>query len=119
MNPVDAAALAAQAAPGGSDTNAMFFPMLIIIAVLFYFLILRPQRREQKQAQEMRENIQRGDRVKSIGGIYGSVTAVDTTRGIVKVKVDKNVELEFDKGAIATVIRKDDEKSSGEQAASK
>lgn len=121
MDSLHALALAAQApaaAPEGNP-NAMFFPMLAIIAVLFYLLILRPQRREQQQVQSMRESLKRGDRVKSIGGIYGVVTGVDTTPGTVRVRVDKNVELEFDKGAIATVIRKDEEKSTSEPSITK
>ncbi len=123
MNAAEVIALAAQAtaappAQAPNDAN-MLYPMLAVIALLFYFVILRPQRREQKQAQDMRDSVQRGDRVKSIGGIYGVVTAVEAIKGTVKVRVDKNVELEFDKGAIATVIRKEDEKTSGETSGAK
>lgn len=110
MDSLQVVALAAQAqaqAPEGNP-NSFFFPMLAVIAVLFYLLILRPQRREQQQVQAMREGVKRGDRVKSIGGIHGTVTGVDATAGTVRVRVDKNVELDFDKAAIATVIRKDE-----------
>lgn len=114
MDSLNALALAAQSQAPASGGDTMFFPMLIIIAVIFYLVILRPQRREQQKIQAMRDSLKRGDRVKSIGGIHGTVTLVDETKGTVKVRVDKSVELEFDKAAIATVFRKDEEKSASE-----
>jgi preprotein translocase subunit YajC len=83
-------------------------PMLALVAMAFYFIILRPQKRDQQKVQDMRSAIKKGDRVKSIGGIYGTVAAVDTTRNIITVTVDKNVKLDFDRDAIATVVRKED-----------
>ncbi len=87
-------------------------PVIVIIMGLFYFLVIRPQKKGQKQVEEMRNTVKKGDRVKSIGGIYGIVTAVDTTNNIVSVQVDTKVKLDFDKDAIATVIRKEDVKAS-------
>lgn len=110
MDSLQVVALAAQAtAPETGNPNQYFFPMLIVIGVLFYLLILRPQRREQQQIAAMREAIKRGDRVKSIGGIHGTVTGIDATAGTVRVRVDKNVELDFDKAAIATVVVRKEE----------
>ncbi len=94
-------------------------PVIVIIMVAFYFLIIRPQKKGQQQVEEMRSTVKKGDRVKSIGGIYGTVTAVDTTNNIVSVQVDRNVKLDFDRNAIATVIRKEDAKQmrdTGKQA---
>lgn len=86
-------------------------PVIVIIMIAFYFLIIRPQKKGQQQVEEMRSAVKKGDRVKSIGGIYGTVTAVDTTNEIVSVQVDRNVKLDFDRNAIATVIRKEDAKA--------
>ena len=118
MDSVNALALAAQAQsqPGGGDLQVIL--MITIIMVIFYFVIWRPQRREQQKIQAMRDSLKRGDRVKSIGGIHGTVTLVDDTKGTVKVRVDKSVELEFDKAAIATVFRKEEDKSSSESKGS-
>jgi preprotein translocase subunit YajC len=85
----------------------MILPILLI-GFAFYFIILRPQKRDQQKVQDMRNAVKKGDRVKSIGGIYGTVTAVDTSRNIVTVQVDKNVKLDFDRDAIATVVTKED-----------
>lgn len=107
-------ALAGQAAPeagqqrGGGLMDML--PIIIIIFGLFYILIIRPQKRGQQQVEDMRNAIKKGDRVKSIGGIHGTVTAVDTTNNIVSVQVDRNVKLDFDRTAIATVISKEEAK---------
>jgi preprotein translocase subunit YajC len=99
------AAGAGQAGPGGNG----LWMFIAVICVLFYFMIIRPQNRDKQRVTDMRSAMKKGDRVRSIGGIYGTVTAVDTNKNTVKVKVDKNVELEFDRDAIATVIRDEEE----------
>ena len=107
-----AAGDAAQAAnPTDKPANPLgMLPLLIIIVGLFYFMVIRPQKNSQKKTEDMRNSIKKGDRVKSIGGIHGVVTAVDTTNNIVSVQVDRNVKLDFDRSAIATVTRKEDAK---------
>lgn len=119
MNWIDGLALAAQAPAAAPETGSPFsiFPVLAVILVIFYLLIVRPQKKEQQAAQSMRESLKKGDRVKTIGGIHGVVTTVDETTKTVRVRVDRNVELELDKAAIATVIR--DEKPATETSTSK
>lgn len=117
-------ALAGQAADAAATAEKPgnpygMLPVIVIIMGLFYFLVIRPQKKGQKQVEEMRNTVKKGDRVKSIGGIYGTVTAVDTTNNIVSVQVDTKVKLDFDKDAIATVVRKEDVKQmrdTGKQA---
>lgn len=117
-------ALAGQVADTAATTEKQgnpygMLPVIVIIMGLFYFLVIRPQKKGQKQVEEMRNTVKKGDRVKSIGGIYGTVVAVDTTNNIVSVQVDGKVKLDFDKDAIATVIRKEDVKQTrdtGKQA---
>ena len=94
----------ADAAP--ADSPMSILPIIVIMFVLFYILIILPQKKGQKQVDSMRNSIQSGDRVKTIGGIYGTVTAVNTSENIITVQVDKNVKIDFDRNAIATVIKK-------------
>ena len=54
-------------------------PMILIYAVLFgalYFFMIRPQKKKQKEEQKMRENLQVGDEIVTIGGIYGRVISL-------------------------------------------
>jgi preprotein translocase subunit YajC len=101
---------AAEAAPQSQGNPYGMLPIIVIIMALFYFMVIRPQKQSQKQVEEMRSAVKKGDKVKSIGGILGTVVAVDTTNNIVSVQVDRNVKLDFDRNAIATVIRKEDAK---------
>lgn len=54
----------------------MQFAPLVLIFVVFYFLLIRPQRKKDKEAQNMRNNIQVGDEIVTAGGIVGRVVSV-------------------------------------------
>jgi preprotein translocase subunit YajC len=79
--------------------------MLALMAFAFYFIIIRPQRREQQEKQQMLSKVQKGDRVVTIGGIHGKVTGVDETRNIVTIDVGKNVKIDFSRNAVANIDR--------------
>jgi len=72
-----------------------------LVFVIFYFLIIRPQNKKQKDMQKMIAGVKKGDKVVTIGGIYGVVTSVKETT--VLVKVDDGTRIEFSKSAIASV----------------
>ncbi|MCL2093910.1 MAG: preprotein translocase subunit YajC [Treponema sp.] len=77
-----------------------FLPLIAIVAI-FYFLILRPQSKKQKETQKMLAALKKGDKVVTIGGIHGVVQSLrDQT---VIVKVDSNLKLEFNRGAINNI----------------
>ena len=52
---------------------ASMFPMLIALFAVFYFFIIRPQRKKQKDSQVMLDSLAKGNRVVTIGGIFGIV----------------------------------------------
>ena len=52
-----------------------FLPMILIF-VIFYFMLIRPQRKKDKEAQEMLKNLKVGDRICTIGGIYGTIVRI-------------------------------------------
>ena len=79
----DATATAgADAAAAEMSTGAMiiyyavqFLPMILIF-VIFYFMLIRPQRKKDKEAKQMLDNLKVGDRICTIGGIYGSIVRI-------------------------------------------
>jgi preprotein translocase subunit YajC len=83
----DAAAAAGDAAKTMEEPSAVaalitsLLP-LVLIFVVFYFMLIRPQRKKDKKIKEMLANIKVGDRICTIGGIYGTVTGLsdDTVR---------------------------------------
>ena len=70
-------AAAAEMGAGGTVAALVttFLPMVILFAV-FYFFLIRPQRKKDKQVKEMLNNLKAGDRVCTIGGIYGTIVGI-------------------------------------------
>ena len=69
-----------------------FIP-LILIFVIFYFFLIRPQQKKVKEHKQMVENLKRGDRVVTSGGIVGSIERViDNDK--VEVLISDNVKVE-------------------------
>ena len=81
---------------------AVQFVPMILIFVVFYFLLIRPQRKKDKEAKTMLDNLKVGDRICTIGGIYGTVTNVKDDVITISVGPDR-VQLVFARGAIANV----------------
>lgn len=96
----------------GSPWTSMFL-MLGMIFIIFYFLILRPQQRQQKEQQKKIESLEKGDKVITIGGIYGMVENVRKDKNIVVLKIADNVKVEFSRSSVATIIKPEDEAKQG------
>ena len=93
-----------QNAAGGaasSQTLMSVVPFILIIAI-FYFFIIRPQNKKQKETQKMIDALKKGDKVVTIGGIHGLVSA--TKEKTVIIKVDEGVKIEVNRSAIAGVV---------------
>ena len=73
-----------------------------IMMVVFYFLLIRPQRKQQKTRKSMLENLKVGDRITTIGRLYGTVSKIKDD--ILTVKVGPNdTELMIDRRGIDSV----------------
>ncbi len=93
---------AGASAEGGAQSGS--FSMIIMMAVLFaamYFFTIRPQKKQQKMEQELRENTQIGDEITTIGGICGRVVAVKDDTIVLETGSDR-VKIKFKKYAIQT-----------------
>ena len=86
---------AAQPAQGG---GALMWVMMALIFVVMWFFMIRPQRKQQKELQAFRDGLKNGDKVVTIGGIYGTVCEIkDAT---VLIEVDNNVKIRVSKQAL-------------------
>lgn len=79
-------------------------PILVMVAV-FYFFLIRPQQKRQKQVSQMQQNLAKGDQIVTIGGLHGTVDAID--EDVVVIKVNENNRLRFDRSAIRSVIQQE------------
>ena len=72
--------------------------MLALIFVVMWFFMIRPQKKQQKELQNFRDGLKKGDKVVTIGGIYGTVCEVK--EGTVLMEVDNNVKIRVSKNAL-------------------
>jgi preprotein translocase subunit YajC len=88
----------------GAQEGGGFSQMLIMFALIigiFYFLIIRPQSKRRKETERMLSALKKGDRIVTIGGLYGTIQSVKEKTVI--IKADDNVKLEFLRSAISSV----------------
>ena len=88
-----------QAAPAAQQGGGMsMWIMLALIFVVMWFFMIRPQKKQQKELQNFRDCLKKGDKVVTIGGIYGTVCEVK--EGSVLMEVDNNVKIRVNKNAL-------------------
>lgn len=75
--------------------------LIVGMIVLMYFILIRPQRKQQKKAEQMRKDIQVGDEIITIGGIVGKVVSVKEDSLIIETGADRD-KLRIKKWAIQT-----------------
>ena len=79
------------------------WPILLMV-VIFYFLLWRPQKKQQKERTNLLGSLKKGQKIVTIGGIYGEIVELDDEK--VKVQVSEKVELTFTRTAVANVLSK-------------
>ena len=72
--------------------------MIVLIFVIFWLFFIRPQNKRNKEQQKFRENLKKGDKIVTIGGIHGKI--IEVRENTVLVSVDPNASIEFEKSAI-------------------
>lgn len=84
----------------GATANSSWsmWVMLILIFVVMWFFVIRPQRKQQKELEKFRNSLKRGDKVVTIGGIYGVVDEIKERQVI--IKVDGDTKLKVDKNSL-------------------
>jgi preprotein translocase subunit YajC len=77
---------------GGSSLISLLLPFLVIGAI-FYFLVILPQRRQQKELQNMIANLKNGDEIVTSGGIIGKIIELRETSLIIRSAEKSNMEI--------------------------
>ena len=84
-------------AKGGGGFSSLIF--LLVIFVVFYFFFIRPQVKRTKEQKKYRENLQKGQKIITIGGIHGRIVELQDTT--VTIEVEGGVRLRIEKSAVA------------------
>ncbi len=96
MLPVHLLMLQASGTPQGQSPFGMFFMFAAIFAI-FYFLLIKPQRKQQKEHDEMVTALSKGDEVATIGGIVGKIVHLTDDRVTIRTGGDTRLEIERSK----------------------
>jgi len=93
----------AQASPDGGGGMIGTIVMFGLIFVIFYFMIIRPQQKRQKERQKMLDALEKGDKILTSGGIYGTVIGIEEK--VVLVQIADNVKVKVDRGSVGNVLK--------------
>lgn len=89
---------AGQATTAQAGGGAGFWIMIILLFVVMYFFMIRPQRKQQKELEKFRNELKKGDKVVTVGGIFGTVDEIKES--YILIKVDGEIKLRVSKNAI-------------------
>ncbi|MBR5034990.1 MAG: preprotein translocase subunit YajC [Bacteroidales bacterium] len=86
------------AAGQGAGGNWSFLIMIVLLFVVMWLFMIRPQQKKQKEMEKFRSELKKGDKVVTIGGIYGTVNEIaDKT---VDIEISKGVSIRVDKASL-------------------
>ncbi len=82
------------------------FALPVLMIVVFYFLLIRPQQKREKEKQKQLKAMEKGDRVLTAGGIYGTVVGVKPEENLAIIKIADDVKVEVAISTLNGVINK-------------
>ena len=81
----------------GSGSMTLIFILLLLL--IFYFFMIRPQQKKQKQIEEYRSKLTKGDKIITIGGLHGKI--VDVQEKVFVIEIADGVKITIEKAAVA------------------
>lgn len=94
-------------APQGAGAMFQSFLPLILIFVIFYFLLIRPQSKKAKEQKQMLNDLKKGDKVMTNGGIYGLIEDIDENTVTLKIGIKDDVKIKINRTYIAGLRNKE------------
>jgi len=91
---------------GGGGMSSLI--MMAVIFGIFYFIMIRPQQKKAKEHKQMVEELKKGDRIITAGGMYGTVENLSPTT--LTIKIAEGVKVKITRGSIGTVVKGEEEK---------
>ncbi len=89
--------------PQGIGGMASSFLPLILIFVIFYFLLIRPQSKKAKEHKQMLENLKKGDKIITTGGIHGIIEDIDANTVTLKIGIKDDLRIKVSRNYIAGI----------------
>jgi len=98
-------ALGAPVGGGGGEAGGLGgilggpLPMLVLMFAIFYFLLIRPQQKKQKAHKAMLDELRKGDKIWTNGGLRGTITDIDSDN--LTIEIAKGVDVVIKRGFVA------------------
>ncbi len=96
----------APAQGGGGGFSSLI--MMVVIFAIFYFILIRPQQKKMKEHKKMVEDLKKGDRIITAGGMYATVE--NTTPDTLTVKIAEGVKVKITRSSVGAVVKPEEEK---------
>ena len=80
-----------------SGLAQLFFPVAIL--VVFYFFLIRPEQNKKKKQGDFINNLKKGQRVVTVGGVHGKIVNIEKT--VVTLDVDRGTKIQFDRSSVS------------------
>ena len=80
-----------------SGLAQLFFPVAIL--AVFYFFLIRPEQNKKKKQGDFINNLKKGQRVVTVGGVHGKIVNIEKT--IVTLDVDRGTKIQFDRSSVS------------------
>lgn len=77
------------------------WPILLML-VVFYFILYRPQQKERKAREELLSNLKKGQKIVTIGGIYGTINSL--TDEHIMLQVSEKTEIKMSRSSVARTL---------------
>ncbi len=103
----------AMGAPGGAGAQGggggfSSLIMMVVIFAIFYFILIRPQQKKMKEHKKMVEDLKKGDRIITSGGMYATVE--NSTPDTLTVKIAEGVKVKITRSSVGAVVKAEEEK---------
>ncbi len=76
----------AEGSPSGGGFDYTTLILLGVMVVAFYFLLIRPQQKRQKEQRQLLEDLKKGDKVITAGGIFGTIESIEEETMVVRIE---------------------------------
>jgi preprotein translocase subunit YajC len=102
----------AMGAPGGAGAQGgggfQSLIMMAVIFAIFYFILIRPQQKKMKEHKKMVDELKKGDRIVTAGGMYATVE--NASPDTLTVKIAEGVKVKITRGSVGAVVKAEEEK---------
>jgi preprotein translocase subunit YajC len=95
-------------APAGGGGGFSSLIMMVVIFAIFYLILIRPQQKKMKEHKKMVEDLKKGDRIVTSGGMYATVE--NATPETLTVKIAEGVKVKITRSSVGAVVKPEEEK---------